>query len=380
MLGVAWRGVVFGLGLAGAVVVGSACGVLAPDSGSVADVEPAFGGETFDDPVELVAEPGGTFLIAEKPGRVLRLGTSSGSEPEEVLDFTDRVVINHREQGLLSLALDPAFQVNGRVWLYYSLDEPARTALAHLEMTGDGQLDPSTETIVLEFEQPYRNHNGGAIRFGPDGMLYLGLGDGGDAWDPEGNGQDRSSLLGSMIRIDVSGDASDAGYSIPPDNPFVDDPGARPEIWAYGLRNPWRMSFDPATDDLWVGDVGQDSAEEVNVVEAGGNYGWNLVEGFECVDPPCPDNVYQEPRHAYGHDAGCAITGGVVYRGEALTELQGHYLFGDLCSGTVWSYTEQAGAEAIATVDGPVVSFATGHDGEVYVVRFGGPVLRIVSP
>ena len=206
----------------------------------------------------------------------------------EFLDIRDRVSNRGSEEGLLGLALDP--QSDGYFYVYYSAADPRRSVVSRFAYGSEGQptvgpsADPDSELIILEIEQPYANHNGGQIAFGPDGFLYIGLGDGGAAGDPRGNGQDTSTLLGSILRIDVSEATPDQPYAIPPDNPFADG-GGRPEIWAYGLRNPWRFSFDRETGDLWTGDVGQNQWEEIDLIERGGNYGWNTLEGNHCFNP-----------------------------------------------------------------------------------------------
>ena len=258
--------------------------------------------------------------------------------------------------------------------------------------------DPASELVILEVGQPYGNHNGGAVRFGPDGMLYVSVGDGGSGGDPQGNGQNLETLLGTVIRIDVRAASESEPYAIPPDNPFVDVEGARPEIWAYGLRNPWRMAFDHTTGTLWLGDVGQDDLEEVDRIERGGNYGWNVLEGSACyfedeegggAEAEGADEERLEcdavgmvlPVAEYPHSLGCAVSGGVVYRGTAIEDLAGSYLFGDFCSGRIWALAPGADeAVEIARADRGVAAFGTDAEGGVYVVTFdgsGGEVLRL---
>ena len=347
-----------------------------------------FGGREFDRPVEIGAypagpQPGQTMFVAEQGGRVLLLRAGS-DEAGLLLDLRNEVLTRGNEQGLLSVALDPRFEENGYLWLYYSAaGTPAVSRLSRFAVDPDDPLrvDPDSELVILDVEQPYSNHNGGAIRFGPDGMLYLGYGDGGSAGDPKRNGQNLGTLLGSVIRIDVRF-ASEAGpYSIPAGNPFIHAEGARPEIWAYGLRNPWRMAFDPATGVLWAGDVGQNELEEIDRIERGANYGWNRLEGSRCFEPRegCDRADTLPPVAEYGHGLGCSVTGGVVYRGEAITALVGHYLFADFCSGRLWALPPGGGAVVeLPTIPRPVSSFGTDASGEVYVLTFGGAVLRIV--
>ena len=346
--------------------------------GPEATLEPALGGHTFDAPLDMAALPDGSFLVVERAGQLLRFG-SDGDGAETLLDLSDAVSLAHEEQGLLSVAPDPAFAENGHVWLYYIAKDPLRSVLSRFTLE-DGAVDPASELIVLELDQPYENHNGGAVRFGPDGMLYLGLGDGGDVFDPHGHGQDLRDLYGTIIRVDVRKATAAEPYRIPPDNPFVDRAGARPEIWAYGLRNPWRMAFDTETGELWAGDVGQHEEEEVDRIERGRNYGWAVMEGTRCLEEACDRDAFAEPIASYSHDDGCSVVGGVVYRGSALPELRGRYLFADLCSDHIWALDGHGGRENVLAVDGPLVSFGTGLDGELYVLQMGQPIMKLVAP
>ncbi len=237
--------------------------------------------------------------------------------------------------------------------------------------------------MILEIEQLSRYHAGGALRFGPDGMLYLALGDGQPNNDPRGDGQNLETLQGSIVRIDVTAASEASPYAVPSDNPFTGIPDARPEIWAYGLRHPWRMAFDPATGELWAGDVGQDRKEEINRIEAGGNYGWNRLEGTQCFNPPqgCERMGTVPPIVEYGHHLGCAVTGGVVYRGSAIPALAGHYLFSDSCTGRLWALRPDGGdVTEIGVSPRRVLSFGTDVDGEVYLSTLEGSVLRIEPP
>jgi len=243
--------------------------------------------------------------------------------------------------------------------------------------------DPASALEILSVDQPFANHNGGQIVFGPDGMLYVALGDGGGGGDPERNGQDLSTLLGSLLRIDVDGGVP---YAVPPDNPFVGQAGAREEIWAYGLRNPWRFDFDGADGRLYIADVGQNALEEVNAVpgdEGGVNYGWSVMEGRACFRPSngCDQDGLTLPVVQYGHDQGCSVTGGVAYRGSALPRIQGHYFYSDFCSGWIRSFvlvdgeaTEEREWETESL--GRVVSFGEDAQGEMYLVLDRGDVLR----
>ena len=282
-------------------------------------------------PVDLIPFLGADVLVVEKDGLLRRFNASTGQPGATMLDLRAKVA-RGGERGLLSVALDPRFDQNGLLYAYYWVADQDRTRIERLT-TFNGMLVPGTEIIIMEIEQPFENHNGGRLLFGPDDMLYLGLGDGGSQRDPDGNGQDLSTLLGSIIRIDVSNSSTQTPYVIPADNPFVNRVGARPEIYAYGFRNPWRMSFDPDTGLLWVGDVGQNRIEEIDIVEAGGNYGWNTLEGDECLNAPCSSAGTVLPVVTYTHDQGCSVTGGVVYRGGAYEQLNSVYLFADFCAG-----------------------------------------------
>ena len=312
------------------------------------------------------------------------LGGSAPSGEELLLDISGQVARVGDEEGLLSLAVDPLFTENGHLWVYYSVaGVPRFTRLSRfsVDLAADPfRADPASELVIIEVEQPFANHNGGAIRFGPDGMLYLGFGDGGSGGDPRGNGQNLETLLGSIVRIDVGDAAPGAPYAVPADNPFVGVAGAREEIWAYGLRNPWRMAFDRASGRLWVGDVGQNRFEEIDVVERGGNYGWNRLEGAHCFEPRsgCDEEGVTLPIAEYSHDLGCSVTGGVVYRGREVPSLAGSYLFADFCGDAVWALPP-GGGEAVEITRGAesVAAFGTDLAGEVYLLAFGGPIVRI---
>ena len=296
------------------------------------------------------------------------------------------------EQGLLGLAFHPKFEDNGRFFVNHIVDVDGEqrtrvTEFAGLEAPGSGRT-------VIEIPQPYANHNGGQVAFGPDGMLYVGMGDGGWRDDPKGHGQNGATLLGSMLRIDVDGRDDGLGYAVPPDNPWVGQAGVAPEAWAIGLRNPWRYSFTP-DGRLLVADVGQNTYEEVNLVSAGDNLGWKVREGRSCFPPgdgaDCPTPVeggLQDPIYVYDHDEGASITGGFVYTGPSIPALQGRYVFGDFVSGRLWAIPVPAEAvppspppvEAAALGRFPVLvsTFAQGPDGELYLADFkDGTVYRL---
>jgi glucose/arabinose dehydrogenase len=353
-------------------------------------------------PVFVTAPAGDARLfIVEQRGRILVLRDGE-LLPTPFLDIDPLVpdVGGADERGLLGLAFHPDYAANGFFYVNY-IDLQNRTVVARYQVDADDPdvADPTSATILLVIPQPFANHNGGMMAFGPeDGYLYIGMGDGGSAGDPLNNAQNLGVLLGKMLRIDVD---SGEPYAIPPDNPFVDDPQARDEIWAYGLRNPWRWSFDRLTGDLYIADVGQNAWEEIDYQPAGSpggeNYGWRLMEGTHCYEPPadCDDDSLTPPIFEYGHTGGaCSVTGGYVYRGEAIPGLQGTYFFADWCNGKIWSFRYEGGqilefTDRTAELDpggGNAISFPSsfGEDGfgELYVVDWspgpGGEVYRIL--
>ena len=334
----------------------------------------------FDQPVFVTHAPGDPRLfVVDQPGRVW---TIEDGEVSAFVDVRDRVDFGG-EGGLLGMAFHPDYADNGMFYLNLT-GEDGNTRIVELAVSDDPDIvDAESRRALLTIDQPAGNHNGGMIEFGPDGYLWIGMGDGGGANDRYGNGQRADTLLGSMLRIDVGPGAPDP-YGIPPDNPFADGVDGAPEVWAIGLRNPWRFSFDG--DDLWIGDVGQRTTEEIDRTSsdaAGLNYGWPVYEGSGCLEPTdaCTDDDFVMPVHEYGHDAGCSVTGGYVYRGSALPELTGHYFFSDFCSGFVRSIAPDGSVhdwtDGTGKVGG-VTSFGVDADGELYIVRSGGTVDRIV--
>jgi glucose/arabinose dehydrogenase len=298
-----------------------------------------------------------------------------------ILDLRDKVSRwfdpGSNEQGLLGLAMHPEFAKNGEFFVSYTLREDHRSILSRFRMSKDNpnKADPKSEEILLEVPQPYQNHNGGSIEFGPDGYLYFGFGDGGLRNDPEDNGQDRSQLLASVLRIDVNKPSGERKYSIPSDNPFVGVDGIRPEIYAYGFRNPWRIAFDKKTGRLWLGDVGQELWEEVDIVQKGGNYGWSNREGTHTFgNRPAAKGVSKpiEPVWEYDHGVGKSITGGRVYSSSRIPELTGKYIYGDYVRGSVWAltYDEKLGKvtrnDQVLSEGIPVLAFGEDANGEVY--------------
>lgn len=343
--------------------------------------------EGFDRPVQVVdAEDGsGRLFVVEQRGRI-RIVQGEQLLDAPFLDIT-HLVSCCGERGLLSVAFDPSYSSNGLLYVNYT-DVNGDTVVARYRVSPDNanQVDPSSAETILFVEQPASNHNGGLLLFGPqDGYLYIGLGDGGGGNGQ--NGQDLSTLLGKILRIDVTPTSSGVPYQIPPHIPFVGHAEARPEIWATGLRNPWRFSFDRETGDLWIGDVGSGSYEEVNFQSAGSqggeNYGWNEMEGDDCRgEAGCDDFV--APVSGFDHDEGCVVTGGYVYRGSAIPALTSTYLFADYCGGDVWGLSPSD--DGTWTRLGPVAtglsisSFGEDSNGELYLVDLSGTIFRIVAP
>ncbi len=346
-------------------------------------LEPVASG--FVQPLGLVAanDGSGRLFVVEQRGTiaVIEPGAREGTPWLDMIWRTRA----QGERGLLGLAFHPGFAENGRVFVYYT-DADGNSVLAELHAeAGAATLDPATEVVLLTVDQPYFNHNGGQLAFGPEGYLYLGLGDGGRGGDPLGSGQDLSTVLGAILRLDV--DAGGRGtIAVPDDNPFVATPGARPEIWAHGLRNPWRFSFDPKTGDLWIADVGQSTVEEVDRVPAGTpgglNFGWNVMEGDRCYEPPtgCDPAAFTAPVATYTHDSGWgnSITGGVVPYGDAAPSLTGRYVFGDFVSGRVFvldAVDDGYTATPLLETGFPLAAFGLDEALDAYVLDYGGGVV-----
>lgn len=340
----------------------------------------AFPHLKFKRPIWMSHKPGDSteFFIAEQAGIIYAFTNSPDAKKRRrFLDIRDRVSDRHNEEGLLGLAFDPRYATNGYFYVFYSASRPRRMVVSRFQTLGQ-YADKSSESVLLEVKQPYGNHNGGTILFGPDQKLYIGLGDGGSAGDPHNHGQNVNTLLGSILRIDVHGNPP---YEIPPDNPFVDVPG-RDEIWAYGLRNPWRMSFDRKTGQLWVGDVGQNKFEEINIITKGGNYGWRAREGKHDYHPTKGNQNYAEPIAEYSHLKGQSVVGGYVYRGELLSELKGHYIFADYVSGFIGAVSRdkpKKGISTLLTQPKNIASLAEDKNGELYFLAFNGRIYRLVK-
>lgn len=340
----------------------------------------------LDFPVLVTAAPGDTnrLFVVEKGGTV-RIIKNGVLLPTPFIDLSGRVT-TRSEQGLLGMAFHPT---DGRVVLSFTVAGSTGGGTSRIATFKAGPdpdvLDPATEQVVIEVDQPYGNHNGGHVTFGPDGFLYAGFGDGGSGGDPQGHGQNRDDFLGSLLRLDL-----DHGrpYTVPSNNPFVGQPKMRGELWNWGLRNPWRFSFDRATGDLYIADVGQNKWEEVDVQSAsslgGENYGWAIMEGGHCYKAiSCNKSGLVMPVTEYGHDDGCSITGGHVYRGQAMPELVGTYFYGDYCDGWVRSFVYRGGAATDAaswpSLDTKqlITSFGEDARGELYVVLSNGTIYRI---
>ena len=317
------------------------------------------------------------------------IGPDGAVRVQPFLDIRS-LVLSGGERGLLGLAFHPGFPKQPRIFVDYTRVPDGATVIAEFRATTD-RADPTSQRVLLLIPQPFANHNGGQLAFGPDGYLYSGMGDGGSGGDPFGNGQNTHALLGKILRIDVDGPpALGKAYAIPRDNPFASGgvrPGAgAPEVWAYGLRNPWRFSFDAADGDLYIGDVGQGSWEEIDRQPAasrgGENYGWNAMEGDHCYRSGCDPGRYVQPIAEYGHDQGCAVIGGYVYRGTQQPILRGVYVFSDNCSGILWTLQVDASrlAPRVALDSGESISsFGVGENGEIYAADLGGGISRLVA-
>ncbi len=350
-------------------------------------LEPVVSG--LEQPTSVVnpSDGSGRLFITQKTG-LARIVENGELLDAPFLDLTG-VVSLESEQGLLGLAFHPDYAKNGRLFIHYN--EDGDTVISEFAVSDDPNVvDAASERVLLTIEQPYPNHKGGNLAFGPDGLLYIGMGDGGAGGDPEGRGQDLTTLLGKMLRIDVDTQPDNGDpYAVPQSNPFVASGDAEPEIWAYGLRNPWKYSFDRETGDLWIADVGQGSFEEVNMQPAsstgGENYGWDVLEGSSCYSDDgsvseCAREAFALPVTEYGRDEGSSITGGYVYRGENIPALAGQYVFGDFGSGLVWTAAPAGdGSYTRATLldaGFPVVAFGEDEAGELYVADFTGALYR----
>ena len=323
------------------------------------------------------------LFVVEQGGRILVLAAGS-LLGQPFLDISSEISTDG-ERGLLGLAFHPRYSENGFFFVNYT-DLRGNSVVSRFSVSSDAnRADSASEVEVFSFSQPFSNHNGGHLAFGPDDYLYIASGDGGGGGDPQNNGQSLDTFLGKILRIDVDG----LPYAIPPDNPFVGRGGARDEIWALGLRNPWRFSFDRGTGDLFIGDVGQNLEEEIDFQPSGSaggeNYGWRRMEGSLCFEPSsnCQDSSLTDPILVYGHDSHCSVTGGYRYRGKSNSALEGMYVFGDFCSGVIWGAEPGPDGMWLATVladtNLSISSFGEDEGGELYVIDRGGSIYRVAG-
>jgi len=358
-----------------------------PPSGPlVLTLTPVLSG--LNSPVDLqnAADGSGRLFVVEQQGQI-RIVTNNSLMPTPFLDITSLVDFGG-EKGLLGLAFHPAYSQNRRFFVNYDrvISGQMQTVIAEFQTSASNpnQADPNSQRILFTVNQPFPNHKGGQLAFGPDGFLYIGLGDGGSAGDPLGNAQNRQVLLGKMLRIDVDHTSPGLQYAIPSDNPFLNGVD-RGEVWAYGLRNPWRFSFDVPSGRLFVADVGQDKFEEIDILQKGGNFGWNIMEGLHCFKPSSGCNMTGLilPITEYDHSQGDAVIGGYVYRGAAIPRLSGTYLFSDFESGTIWGLTENSTGQwtrsQLIAGGRNISSFGRDEAGELYVLDYSGSLLRITA-
>lgn len=349
-------------------------------------LEPAFPDLTFEQPLDPAWPDDGTnrLFVVEQPGRIWVIENDSATNVRTLfLDITSRVDNAGWEEGLLGLAFHPDYAANGYFYVNYTAAGPDRTVISRFSVSASNpdSADTASEFEILSFRQPYSNHNGGCLKFGPDGHLYIGVGDGGSAGDPQDNGQDRRTLLGSILRIDIDNPSGGKAYGIPRDNPYAGNTeGFAEEIYAWGLRNPWRFSFDPPTGQLWAADVGQNQIEEVDLIVAGGNYGWNIMEGSRCYNAQVCDTAgLILPIAEYSHNEGKSITGGFVYRGNLVGSLAGIYIYADFLSGRIWGLSYESGNTTVTRLLDSglsISSFGTDQDNELYALAFDGKLYR----
>ena len=355
-------------------------------SAPVSTINLEFVADGFFSPVFLTHAFDERLFVVEQYGAIYTIENGTIAE-SPFLDISDRVGDDQNEQGLLSMAFDPNYADNGRFFVNYT-NNNGDTVISRFNVSDDPNVaNAESEVILLTIAQPYWNHNGGQIAFGPDGYLYIGMGDGGSQADPEGHGQNAGTLLGAILRIDVDvADDADPAYAIPADNPFVNDENGRNEIWATGVRNPWRFSFDRQTGDLFMADVGQNEIEELNfqaITSTGGeNYGWNILEGSTCFNSSdCDETGTILPIFEYDHSFGCSVTGGYIYRGQQYPELTGNYFISDFCTGYLWNvFAEEDGtwtSNLISETNLNPSSFGEDVNGELYIVSRTGEIYQL---
>ena len=352
----------------------------------------AFPGITVEQPVELTSPNDGTdriFVVAQEGEIHVFPNKTDANSAQVFLNIKNRVV-SGGERGLLGLAFHPDYKTNGYFYVNYTGGNPLQTFISRFKVSAGNpnQADASSEEILLRFNQPYSNHNGGKVTFGNDGFLYIAVGDGGSGGDPQNYAQNRKELLGKVLRLDVNKTEGNLKYAIPSDNPFKNSTeGFRPEIFAYGLRNPWRMNFDRKTGALWAGDVGQNKIEEVSIIENGGNYGWRIMEADECFKGQnCDKKDLKMPIYSYqqGSETGRSITGGYVVRDKSLTELEGKYVYGDFVTGNIWALTfannKAVKNELITKLDNGLSSFGEDSKNGLYVLAYSSGKIYKFSP
>lgn len=366
-------------------VTGSACQTISlNDENAEIELHRVFSSVSFTQPVAMIQLPGneGEWFVAEREGKIRGLSGEDATD-FDVGDLSERVGSSGQEQGLLGIELHPNYPVVKELFVSYT-GVDGNSVVSKFTLDVDQKIKLDSEQIILTQEQPFSNHNGGGIAFGPDGYLYIGFGDGGDGGDPQNNAQNTRTWLGAMLRIDVR----QTPYTIPEDNPFASSAGCAekascPEIWAWGLRNPWRWSFDAATGHLWAGDVGQNQWEEISVLESGTNYGWRCYEGnHEFNLSNCEDrNQYQFPVAEYSHAEGVSVTGGYVYRGSEIPLLKGQYLYADFLTGHIWGVNAALqDAPPVRLINGSdlnIASFAQSRQNEIYLIDFNGGIYQL---
>lgn len=350
-------------------------------------VKEAFEGIVFTRPLDIqnAGDGSGRIFVVEQRGRIFSIDKNLPESAQLFLNIEDRVDDGASEMGLLGLAFHPDFIENGYFYLNYTDNEGTVISRYNVSREDPNQADVDSEFVIMKFNQPYANHNGGQIAFGPeDGYLYIATGDGGSSGDPQNNSQNLQTLLGKILRIDIDNQDEGSNYSIPSDNPFADNvEGYKQEIYAYGLRNPWRFSFDPKTGTLWAADVGQNKIEEINIIEKGKNYGWNIMEGSTCFNPPsdCDTSGLELPIYEYEHPIGRSVTGGYVYRGERLPIIYGAYLYADYVTGIIWGlwYEESKEIENYTLVETGLMisSFGVDEENELYLSAFDGKIYHL---
>jgi len=348
-------------------------------------IKKAYPGLKFKRPVDFQEPNDNTnrIFVVEQRGIISSFSNNETTTKKIIfLDIENKVVDFRNEMGLLGLAFHPNYKDNGLFYVNYTTANTTRISRFQVTANDSNKANPSSETILMEFSQPYRNHNGGQLAFGPDGYLYIAVGDGGSAGDPKGHAQNRENLLGNILRIDINKVENGLNYGIPDDNPYVDDTNFRKEIYAYGLRNPWRISFDVETGALWAGDVGQNKIEEIDVIEKGKNYGWNIMEASDCFKADsCNKTDLIPPVFEYAQTNGdVSITGGYVYRGNAIASLKGKYIYGDFVSGRIWALSTDLNTklsnELVIDTDITIASFGTDASNEIYFCSFDGYIYK----